>query len=62
MKRGLPEKKNIKDVNKVIAVSSAKGGVGKSTIASKSRPSVYLVQLCRSAAVFGCIVCVHGQE
>ncbi|KAL6714299.1 hypothetical protein ACLMJK_007722 [Lecanora helva] len=31
--RGLPEKRNIKDVRKVIAVSSAKGGVGKSTIA-----------------------------
>ncbi|TKX24783.1 iron-sulfur protein IND1 [Elsinoe australis] len=33
MKRGLPEKRPIKDVKKVIAVSSAKGGVGKSTIA-----------------------------
>jgi len=31
--RGLPEKRNIRDVRKVIAVSSAKGGVGKSTIA-----------------------------
>jgi Mrp family chromosome partitioning ATPase len=29
----LPERRNIKDVKKVIAVSSAKGGVGKSTIA-----------------------------
>jgi Mrp family chromosome partitioning ATPase len=29
----LPEKRKIRDVNKVIAVSSAKGGVGKSTIA-----------------------------
>lgn len=36
MKRGLPEKRPIKDVKKVIAVSSAKGGVGKSTIASMS--------------------------
>ncbi|KAF2172404.1 hypothetical protein M409DRAFT_17637 [Zasmidium cellare ATCC 36951] len=34
MKRGLPEKKPIPNVNKVIAVSSAKGGVGKSTIAT----------------------------
>ncbi|KAI4605751.1 hypothetical protein J4E83_010414 [Alternaria metachromatica] len=33
MQRGLPQKRNIKDVKKVIAVSSAKGGVGKSTIA-----------------------------
>ncbi|CAK3885914.1 related to Nbp35p and human nucleotide-binding [Lecanosticta acicola] len=33
MKRGLPEKKAIPNVSKVIAVSSAKGGVGKSTIA-----------------------------
>ncbi|KAJ9200357.1 hypothetical protein DTO166G4_3358 [Paecilomyces variotii] len=32
-RRGLPEKRKIRDVNKVIAVSSAKGGVGKSTIA-----------------------------
>ncbi|KAK2745158.1 hypothetical protein FQN55_006282 [Onygenales sp. PD_40] len=32
-RRGLPEKRKILDVNKVIAVSSAKGGVGKSTIA-----------------------------
>ena len=30
---GLPEKRPIPNVNKVIAVSSAKGGVGKSTIA-----------------------------
>lgn len=33
MKRGLPEKRPIPNVSKVIAVSSAKGGVGKSTIA-----------------------------
>ncbi|EEH47451.1 uncharacterized protein PADG_03535 [Paracoccidioides brasiliensis Pb18] len=32
-RRGLPEKRKIQDVNKVVAVSSAKGGVGKSTIA-----------------------------
>ncbi|MCJ1328565.1 hypothetical protein MMC10_005242 [Thelotrema lepadinum] len=32
--RGLPEKRTIRDVRKVIAVSSAKGGVGKSTIAA----------------------------
>ncbi|KAK6508335.1 hypothetical protein TWF506_010429 [Arthrobotrys conoides] len=33
MQRGLPQKQKIKNVNKVIAVSSAKGGVGKSTVA-----------------------------
>jgi ATP-binding protein involved in chromosome partitioning len=33
MQRGLPARRRIKDVKKVIAVSSAKGGVGKSTIA-----------------------------
>ncbi|CAO2658342.1 Nn.00g060650.m01.CDS01 [Neocucurbitaria sp. VM-36] len=33
MQRGLPQRRSIKDVKKVIAVSSAKGGVGKSTIA-----------------------------
>ncbi|PTU20065.1 hypothetical protein P175DRAFT_0265089 [Aspergillus ochraceoroseus IBT 24754] len=32
-RRGVPEKRKIRDVKKVIAVSSAKGGVGKSTIA-----------------------------
>ncbi|KAK4453913.1 P-loop containing nucleoside triphosphate hydrolase protein [Podospora aff. communis PSN243] len=32
--RGLPTKRPIRSVSKVIAVSSAKGGVGKSTIAS----------------------------
>jgi Mrp family chromosome partitioning ATPase len=37
MQRGLPQKRNIKDVKKVIAVSSAKGGVGKSTIAGMLR-------------------------
>lgn len=33
--RGLPQKRKIKNVAKVIAVSSAKGGVGKSTIAGQ---------------------------
>ncbi|ODM17306.1 hypothetical protein SI65_06981 [Aspergillus cristatus] len=33
-RRGLPEKRKIRDVKKVIAVSSAKGGVGKSTVAT----------------------------
>ncbi|KUL89385.1 hypothetical protein ZTR_04393 [Talaromyces verruculosus] len=32
-RRGLPQKRKIRDVQKVVAVSSAKGGVGKSTIA-----------------------------
>jgi ATP-binding protein involved in chromosome partitioning len=36
MQRGLPERRAIKDVKKVIAVSSAKGGVGKSTLAGLS--------------------------
>jgi ATP-binding protein involved in chromosome partitioning len=36
MQRGLPERRAIKDVKKVIAVSSAKGGVGKSTLAGPS--------------------------
>jgi Mrp family chromosome partitioning ATPase len=35
MQRGLPQRRRIRDVHKVIAVSSAKGGVGKSTIAGK---------------------------
>jgi ATP-binding protein involved in chromosome partitioning len=34
MQRGLPQRRRIRDVTKVIAVSSAKGGVGKSTIAA----------------------------
>ncbi|KAI0407278.1 P-loop containing nucleoside triphosphate hydrolase protein [Xylaria palmicola] len=34
MQRGLPEKRKIRDVAKVVAVSSAKGGVGKSTVAA----------------------------
>ncbi|KAI4094493.1 MAG: hypothetical protein L6R37_007236 [Teloschistes peruensis] len=33
MQRGLPQKRRLKEVRKTIAVSSAKGGVGKSTIA-----------------------------
>jgi len=33
MQRGLPERRPIKNVSKVVAVSSAKGGVGKSTVA-----------------------------
>ncbi|KAI9826595.1 MAG: hypothetical protein M1832_006191 [Thelocarpon impressellum] len=33
MQRGLPKRRSIPDVRKVLAVSSAKGGVGKSTIA-----------------------------
>jgi ATP-binding protein involved in chromosome partitioning len=38
MQRGLPERRKIRDVKKVIAVSSAKGGVGKSTIAGLQQP------------------------
>jgi ATP-binding protein involved in chromosome partitioning len=33
MQRGLPQKRPIPGVSKVLAVSSAKGGVGKSTVA-----------------------------
>jgi ATP-binding protein involved in chromosome partitioning len=33
MRRGLPEKRPIRNVQKIVAVSSAKGGVGKSTLA-----------------------------
>ena len=36
MQRGLPEKRKIRDVARVVAVSSAKGGVGKSTVAGPS--------------------------
>jgi ATP-binding protein involved in chromosome partitioning len=32
MQRGLPQRRRVKDVGKIIAVSSAKGGVGKSTL------------------------------
>jgi ATP-binding protein involved in chromosome partitioning len=31
----MPEKRKIRDVKKVVAVSSAKGGVGKSTVAGE---------------------------
>ncbi|KAI1638245.1 P-loop containing nucleoside triphosphate hydrolase protein [Biscogniauxia mediterranea] len=34
MQRGLPERRKIRDVSRVVAVSSAKGGVGKSTVAA----------------------------
>jgi Mrp family chromosome partitioning ATPase len=36
LSRGLPPQRRIRDVDKVIAVASAKGGVGKSTIAGMS--------------------------
>lgn len=50
MQRGLPERRQIKDVKKVIAVSSAKGGVGKSTIAgSKLLSSLKSTTLIRSS-------------
>jgi len=35
MQRGLPQKRKIKGVDRIVAVSSAKGGVGKSTIAGQ---------------------------
>ena len=33
MQRGLPQRRRIRNVEKIVAVSSAKGGVGKSTLA-----------------------------
>ena len=47
MQRGLPERRQIKDVRKVIAVSSAKGGVGKSTIAGSKSMSTSISPLNR---------------
>lgn len=46
LQRGLPQKRSIKDVKKIIAVSSAKGGVGKSTIAGM--PRVQFSHYCES--------------
>jgi Mrp family chromosome partitioning ATPase len=43
MQRGLPQRRSIKDVKKVIAVSSAKGGVGKSTIAGTSPTALVVI-------------------
>ena len=42
-RRGLPPKRGIPNVKKVIAVASGKGGVGKSTVAGLSSiyPSTY---------------------
>lgn len=41
-RRGLPEKRKIRDVKKVVAVSSAKGGVGKSTVAGGLKAFLFL--------------------
>lgn len=35
MQRGLPSKRRIEGVEKVVAIASAKGGVGKSTVSGK---------------------------
>jgi ATP-binding protein involved in chromosome partitioning len=37
-RRGLPPKRGIPHVKKVVAVASGKGGVGKSTVAGQSSP------------------------
>lgn len=39
-RRGLPAKRRIPNVEKVVAVSSAKGGVGKSTIAGTAYQTI----------------------
>ncbi len=39
-RRSLPQKRGIPNVKKVLAVASGKGGVGKSTVAGMSYPSV----------------------
>ena len=46
MKRGLPEKRSLPDVKKIIAVSSAKGGVGKSTISGTCQCRFHLIAVC----------------
>lgn len=38
MQRGLPQKRRIAGVDKVVAIASAKGGVGKSTVSGKFNP------------------------
>lgn len=38
MQRGLPQKRRIAGVDKVVAIASAKGGVGKSTVSGKFKP------------------------
>lgn len=43
MKRGLPKKKPIEGVKKIVLVSSGKGGVGKSTTAGNNLH--YIVKL-----------------
>jgi ATP-binding protein involved in chromosome partitioning len=47
--RGLPQKRKIQNVSKIVAVSSAKGGVGKSTIAGMRSLTTHFVQSCAEA-------------
>lgn len=51
MQRGLPQRRSIKDVKKIVAVSSAKGGVGKSTIAGPLNVHGKTLQLLTRAIV-----------
>ncbi|ODV88875.1 hypothetical protein CANCADRAFT_130421 [Tortispora caseinolytica NRRL Y-17796] len=42
MQRGIPEKRKLPNVDKIVAVSSAKGGVGKSTVSANTAVALAL--------------------